>query len=290
MLRTDLETRLVETCRWNLCCSVLLLIGVMATFAKAQESAPPRLHPWTTSRVKGSPDPPLPYRTVQVFDKVQLDRPTNVTWLPEAQRWIANHAGSKIVSFENDPVAAVAKPLLDLSEVVGRPVQTGYSTKFHHDLANHPWCFVTYTTSRQEDKGHHLARLRVTDASVPTFDLDSLTVMASWKSRGHVGGSMQFGGDGMLYVSIGDGQPPYPPDGDETGQDISDLRASILRIDVDNPTDAQPYKIPPDNPFVGQPGARGEIWAYGFRNPWKIAFDPNSGDLLPRMSVGKCVK
>jgi len=63
------------------------------------------------------------------------------------------------------------------------------------------------------------------------------------------------------------------------GQDISDLLSSILRINVDRPEPGKHYSIPPDNPFVKTPGARPEIWAYGFRNPWKMSFDPKSGDL-----------
>lgn len=246
----------------------------------AEEAANKRVSPWTTSRVIGSPDPPLPYKTTQVFANVQLDLPTDITWLPEAQKWVANHAGDQMVTFENDPIGAVAQPLLSLSEFYGETVQTGYATKFHHDLKNQPWCFVTFTANRDQSNGHHLARLKVLDPTIPTFDPDSLTVLASWKNDGHVGSSMQFGPDGMLYVSVGDGQPPYPPDGDGTGQDRSDLRSSILRLDVDNPTADKPYRIPADNPFVGQADSRGEIWAYGFRNPWKIAFDPQSGDLL----------
>ncbi|QEG00230.1 Soluble aldose sugar dehydrogenase YliI precursor [Stieleria maiorica] len=252
--------------------------GIVAT--TATETASSRVHPWTDSRVKGSPDPPLPYTTNPVFTRVELDRPTDITWLPTAQKWVANHAGNKIVTFTNDIQTAVAQPLLNLSELSDEPVQTGYATKFHFDLENQPWCFLTFTTKRQLPDGHCLARVKVLDPSVPTFDLESLTELARWKSHGHVGSSMQFGPDGMLYVSVGDGQPPYPPDGDGTGQDLSDLRASILRIDVDDPTADKPYRVPTDNPFVHQEGARGEIWAYGFRNPWKMAFAPNSEELL----------
>ena len=261
----------------------LIAIALLAVFSPpilAEETSSERAHPWTTSRVKGSPDPPLPYKTQAVFTQVELDKPTDISWLPTAQKWVANHAGNKVVTFSNDHKNAVAQPLMDLSKISGESVQVGYATKFHFDLENQPWCFLTYTTKRQLPDGHRLARLKVVDPSVPTFDPESLTELARWKSHGHVGSSMQFGPDGMLYVSVGDGQPPYPPDGDGTGQDLSDLRASILRINVDNPTDDQPYQIPPDNPFVDRPNTRGEIWAYGFRNPWKIAFAPNSDDLL----------
>lgn len=265
-------------------CKLTFIVCLFGCFFRGQlaadESSNERTHPWKTSRVKGSPDPPLPYKTSPVFGKVKLDRPTNVTWLPSAKKWVANHWGGKIVTFNNDPVNAVAEPLLDLSALCGEPVQTGYATKFHYDLEKQPWCFLTFTTKRQLADGHFFARLKVIDPAVPTFDMDSLKVFARWKSFGHVGSSMQFGPDGMLYVSVGDGQPAYPPDADLTGQDRSDLRASILRIDVNDPTEEQPYRIPADNPFVGQENVRGEIWAYGFRNPWKIAFEPKTGELL----------
>ena len=72
------------------------------------------------------------------------------------------------------------------------------------------------------------------------------------------------------------------------GQDVSNLLSAILRIDVDNMGPAQPYAVPADNPFVNVEGARPEIWAYGFRNPWKISFDRETGDCGPAMSVGSC--
>ncbi len=258
----------------------LLALLVVVTATACGQAPSSRVTPWTASRVTGSPEPPLPYKTTRVFSKVELNHPTDITWLPDAKKWIANHAGGHIVSFDNDPENAVATHLMHLSDVHSERVGTAYTTKFHYDQKNQPWCFFVFTNQQQAGKGHHLGRLRVLDPTVPTFDRESMTILARWKSPGHVGSSMQFGPDGMLYVSIGDGQPPYPPDGDNTGQDRSDLRSSILRIDVDDPTEDQPYRVPDDNPFVGQEGVRPEIWAFGFRNPWKIAFDPNTGDLL----------
>ena len=86
------------------------------------------------------------------------------------------------------------------------------------------------------------------------------------------------------FTATGDGTNPSPPDGRDTGQDISDLLASILRIDVNvthslRERNAANYSIPKDNPFVNTPGARPEVWAYGFRNPWKMSFDPKTGYL-----------
>jgi len=90
---------------------------------------------------------------------------------------------------------------------------------------------------------------------------------------------LKFGPDGYLYISTGDAAPANPPDTFKTGQDIGDLLSSILRIDVDAADDGRNYRIPPDNPFVDLPGARGEVWAYGLRNPWRMSFDRQTGDL-----------
>jgi glucose/arabinose dehydrogenase len=89
----------------------------------------------------------------------------------------------------------------------------------------------------------------------------------------HNGGQIAFGPDGMLYVALGDGGAAGDPHGN--GQDLSTLLGSILRIDVSG----ESYEVPPDNPFVGQQGALGEIWAYGLRNPWRFSFDTETGDL-----------
>jgi glucose/arabinose dehydrogenase len=90
---------------------------------------------------------------------------------------------------------------------------------------------------------------------------------------------MAFGSDGMLYISVGDGGSTYQ----WNAQDKSSLLGKLLRIDVDSGT---PYSIPSGNPFVNDPAARGEIWALGFRNPWRISFDRQTG-LLYVADVGE---
>src|SRR5262249_15350674 len=95
----------------------------------------------------------------------------------------------------------------------------------------------------------------------------------TWLSGGHNAGCIQFGPDGYLYISTGDGGGPNPPDPLKTGQDISDLLSSVLRIDVDHADHGKGYRVPDDNPFVTYPGARPEVWAYGLRNPWRMSFD-----------------
>jgi glucose/arabinose dehydrogenase len=93
----------------------------------------------------------------------------------------------------------------------------------------------------------------------------------------HNGGTIVFGPDRMLYVALGDGGAANDPHGN--GQSLTTLLGKVLRIDVRATTVEEPYRVPSDNPFVGKDGARGEIWCYGMRNPWRIAFDRANGDL-----------
>ncbi len=93
----------------------------------------------------------------------------------------------------------------------------------------------------------------------------------------HSGGCLQFGPDGFLYIVMGDTGPHNDPNGHAQNLDL--LLGKVLRIDVEHEDAGMAYAIPADNPFRGQPGVRPEIWAYGFRNPWRFCFDRLTGDL-----------
>jgi glucose/arabinose dehydrogenase len=86
---------------------------------------------------------------------------------------------------------------------------------------------------------------------------------------------LAFGPDGYLYIGLGDGGKANDPLG--SGQDVSTLLGSILRIDIDHKSGGKNYAIPPDNPFVDKSGARPEIWAHGVRNIWRLSFDIQTG-------------
>jgi putative heme-binding domain-containing protein len=93
----------------------------------------------------------------------------------------------------------------------------------------------------------------------------------------HSGGGIEFGPDGFLYIGMGDSGPQGDPQGH--AQDLGQLLGKMLRIDVDHRAGDEAYAIPRDNPFAQQEGTRPEIWAYGFREPWRFGFDPKNGDL-----------
>jgi glucose/arabinose dehydrogenase len=93
----------------------------------------------------------------------------------------------------------------------------------------------------------------------------------------HNGGDLVFGPDGFFYIGLGDGGGGGDKHGTNgNGQDLGTWLGKILRIDVNG----HPYAVPKDNPFVGTPGARPEIWAYGLRNPWRLSFDKQTKKLF----------
>jgi glucose/arabinose dehydrogenase len=120
-----------------------------------------------------------------------------------------------------------------------------------------------------------LSRFQVSaDPDLADAATEQIILTATQPFTNHNGGQIAFGPDGFLYLGLGDGGSSGDPEG--RGQDLSDLLGSILRLDV---RAGDPYTVPADNPFVGNPGARPEVWSYGLRNPWRFSFDRANGDL-----------
>lgn len=239
--------------------------------------------PWKTSRVHGAPEPPLPYIVERAFPDLTLVRPLDLAPIPGSERLIVVEEGGRISSFS--PKADVSQvDLMADMRVFDSKISRTYAVAFHPRFLQNRLIFVRVSLDgggeRNVENGARILRFRMTDEAVPKLDLASGIVVFEWLSGGHEGGNMRFGPDGMLYITTGDADNPDPPDSFVTGQDISDVLSSILRIDVDRSEAGRPYGVPKDNPFVGVPKARGEVWAYGLRNPWRLSFDEKTGDLF----------
>jgi putative heme-binding domain-containing protein len=229
---------------------------------------------WASSRLSGSPEPARPYLAEQVYASSPLKNAQDMLPLPGSGRMLIAELGGKIWSVSETDLTAPAELWLDLKTV--HPELTKlYSLQFHPRYAENGQMFITWIAEDKHDAGSKLYRYKTKGQGAASRLIPgSGELLLTWLSGGHNGAAMQFGADGMLYLSTGDAEVPAPPDPRNTGQNLDDLLSCILRLDVDKPgTEGRAYAIPADNPFLNEPGARPEIWAYGFRNPWKISFD-----------------
>jgi uncharacterized repeat protein (TIGR03806 family) len=238
--------------------------------------------PWTTSKVRGRPEPPLPYRAERVFPRFHFEKPLLITRAPGTERLFVGTETGKIYSFPPDPEYETPDVFLDVAQDI--PGATGiYGLAFHPRFEENRYAYVCYICDSEavpKEEGTRVSRFEVTRTEPPRCELESEQRLLTWLVGGHNGGCLKFGPlDGYLYIATGDAAVPFPPDPYDTGQDNSDLLSSILRIDVSRSDGRTGYAIPSDNPFVGVEGSRPEIWAYGFRNPWKMGFDAATGDL-----------
>jgi putative heme-binding domain-containing protein len=237
----------------------------------------PRL-PWSTSRMAGSPDPPLPYQARRVFPKLNFREPVELCPAPGSGRLFLLELRGKVFSFRDEPGVPAADLALDLrKEIPG--FKEAYGMTAHPGFATNRFLYICYVLQDGLPEGSRVSRFTVPQTEPPVIDPATEKIIITWRSGGHNGGSLAFGPDSYLYISTGDGAGPNPPDPLDAGQDLSNLLSCILRIDVDGATEGKGYRVPPDNPFVELPAARPEIWAYGFRNPWKMSIDWETGDL-----------
>ena len=175
---------------------------------------------------------------------------------------------------------------LDVSaEVIKKP---GYEERgllglaFHPDYAKNGKFYIYCSTPIANRKGvDNEEEVREYTVSKDPNAADKTTMRVVMKvddpESNHNGGDLKFGPDGYLYIAIGDGGGQNDKHGEiGNAQNLKSLMGKILRIDVNS----QPYGIPKDNPFVGKANSRPEIYAYGFRNPWRISFDRQTGKLF----------
>lgn len=256
--------------------------------------------PVTTNRVAGAPEPPPPYVVEPVYPKAGMDAAIVVAAQPGSDRLLvatepAAGRPSQILRLRDSPAAFAPETLIPADHPERKYGTVHYSITFHPDFAKNGYVFIGSNGPRHSsdetpagedgetaDRMTRITRYRIDPHPPYTFHADSARLIIEWDSDGHDGGDTAFGPDGMLYVTSGDGTSDF--DADCVGQDLSRLRAKVLRLDVDHPEAANRpeghvYLVPSDNPFVGQPGVRPETWAYGLRNPWRITCDPSTGHI-----------
>jgi len=161
-------------------------------------------------------------------------------------------------------------PFLDISsQVLSGGEQGMLGLAFHPDYATNGYFYVYYTDNSGDTQ---VSRFSVSsDPDIADAGSELSLINQNQPFSNHNGGCIQFGPDGYLYIGLGDGGSAGDPG--NRAQNLTTLLGKILRIDVDNTSGGNNYAIPTDNPFVGDPNALDEIWAYGLRNPWRFSFD-----------------
>lgn len=204
----------------------------------------------------------------------------DIAWHGEpAVAYVAVRTGRVYTIGEPTATAAAGPDLvaLDLTEeVISEGIEQGLLGLVFHP--SEPLAYVNYT--RAGDGATVVAEYTL--AADGTFDSANArdVMVLEQPTISHNGGSLAFGPDGYLYIGTGDGgKPPgAEPDPQRRALDLSDPLGKILRIDP-RPNGNEAYTIPADNPYVGTARARPEVWAIGLRNPWRLGFDPATGDL-----------
>jgi glucose/arabinose dehydrogenase len=227
-----------------------------------------------------NPTPPLPTFPPSIALEPALSgfqAPVYLTYAGEgssgASRLFVVEKGGRIYLVENSAVQPT--PFLDITDLVGSggSEQGLLSVAFPSDFTASGLFYVDYTDLRGDTV---IARYRLLAGDPRQADpnTEQKILQIEQPAANHNGGQLQFGPDGYLYIGLGDGGRAGDPWGNAQNPDV--LLGKLLRISV---TGTETYTVPDDNPFLGQPDARPEIWALGVRNPWRFAFDQATGDL-----------
>lgn len=222
-----------------------------------------------------------PARFIPYFDEqIRFEHPVWIGPVPGISgRFVVLEHFGKSWLVDRHATGDQRKPFLDLSGVVRTGGATGLlGMAFHPKFADNHKYFIKYQVVEDGRiatvvEEREFAADGTSDSGRSPRQLLKIPSV----TQDHNGGCIEFGPDGYLYVGMGDTGPQGDPQGH--GQDLSKLLGKILRIDVDHTENDLPYAIPRDNPFRGSPDARPEIWAYGFREPWRFSFDSQTHDL-----------
>jgi glucose/arabinose dehydrogenase len=219
------------------------------------------------------------YALERAYAGLTFEHPTDVQRAPGVpdRLFVVEQAG-RIRSFSVRGTPSAAPVCLDLTDRVVSGGEMGLlGLAFHPRFAENGLLFVNYTTPLPLRTRISRFRACAAPAGAGARSDEQVLLTIPQPYPNHNGGALAFGPDSKLYIATGDGGWRNDPHGH--GQRLDTLLGKILRIDPDRPGAGGAYGVPPDNPFVGRAGVRPEIWAYGLRNPWRMAFDPATGAL-----------
>ncbi len=213
--------------------------------------------------------------------KTQKLRPMTITHAGDgSNRMFVGTQRGAIYVFPNDAAVKEAKIFLDIRQQVAdweKGNEEGFlGLAFHPQYQQNGQFFVSYS-SALNSRTSIVSRFSVSKDNANRADAASeeIVMEIAQPFSNHNGGSMAFGHDGYLYIGLGDGGSRNDPL--SHGQNLNTLMGSLLRIDVDNTEGGKNYAIPADNPFVDRADAQPEIFAYGFRNIWRMSVDRKTG-------------
>ena len=227
------------------------------------------------------PSPLAEMAVERMFPRLSFDRMVHLTHPGDGTgRLFLVLQPGRVMVFDNDQGVGSTETFMDIrNRVSDRGNEEGLlGLAFDPEYASNGYFYAYYSAANP--RRSVISRFSVSaenpDRADPSSERIIMEVPQPYSN--HNGGQVLFGPDGYLYIGLGDGGLAGDPHGN--GQDTSTLLGSILRIDVASLDLDGTYAVPPDNPFVGQGGsARGEVWAYGLRNPWRFTFDRQTGDL-----------
>lgn len=235
---------------------------------------------WPTSPVQAQDDQIALLE--EAFPGVTFELPLGIRFPNDGRHevYIAEHGG-RVKVLDRFTPGAEPTVFLDLSErIATSPPGEFFAIEFHPNYAENGTFFVRYKL--QDPERTVLSRFERSADNPLEADPESEVILFAIETPGnannHHGGDIAFGPDGYLYVPLGDGGVTFDAVGN--AQDRTKLLGKVLRLDVDNPSGGLNYGIPPDNPYVGNTeGWREEVWAYGFRNPWRLTVDRETGEV-----------
>lgn len=227
------------------------------------------------------PEPPVTSTSLQltfepVYGDTSFEKPIDAIWDASQNRWIVAQWEGEIVSF--DPANNSVATFLDVRDLVilGQRTRGLLGIALHPNYPQTKEIYLYYVAAANSISGLKSVVSRFSGDQEP-WSIESEEVLFEFNQPNtfHQGGSMVFDNDGYLLISVGDGGVGYA----YQAQSPENFFGSILRIDINSTSGDKNYAIPVDNPYVDNPDVLDEIYALGFRNPWRLSVDSVSGDI-----------